>query len=211
MAGLKLDFTIRCNAQVKRMFFDRDALTRVVEEGNGRALSRQGAIVRRKAKDLIRRRKSPSKPGSPPSSHTGILRRYIYFAYDPRTKSCVVGPIPVNQVTFDVNLSGSPGIVPYILEFGGQAGVVEQAFRNSEGKLIWVRRDLRRYGKNALLAAMKENLKRGHAIDTPGGNFVVPTRHHRFRTYTVEPRPFMGPALVQSKDDLAKTWKDAVR
>ena len=76
----------------KAFFFDRAAVERAVDNGTRRALSKFGAFVRQRARTSIRKRKATSKPGSPPSSHEGSLRRLILFAYDPGRKSVVIGP-----------------------------------------------------------------------------------------------------------------------
>lgn len=52
-----------------------------------------------------------SKPGEPPRSIQGFLRTHIYFVYEPKTRSVVVGP---------ARLQGTSGEVPQALEQGGQ-------------------------------------------------------------------------------------------
>lgn len=41
------------------------------------------------------RRSSP--PGKPPFSQTGLLKQFIFFSFDPKTKSTVVGPAKLNS------------------------------------------------------------------------------------------------------------------
>ena len=101
---------------VKRSFFDRKAVRSAVDRAARRVLSRFGAFVRRTAKSSIRKRKRTSAPGEPPSSHTGLLRKFIFFGYDPRRKSVVIGPARLNQKTGDA---------PHALEYGGTSTVVE--------------------------------------------------------------------------------------
>jgi hypothetical protein len=96
-------------AQVKRSFFDRPEVERAVKAGERRALSKFGAFVRRRARSSIRQRKKISEPGKPPSSHSGELRKLIFFAYDASTGSVVIGPLPLNRFTG----------VPRLLEEGG--------------------------------------------------------------------------------------------
>jgi hypothetical protein len=98
---------------IKSAFFDSARVKKELDSGTRKALSRIGAFVRRRAKSSIRKRKAISEPGRPPSSHAGHLRNLIYFAYDPKAKSVVVGPVP---------FKGKPattGLVPGILERGG--------------------------------------------------------------------------------------------
>ena len=77
---------------MKYVFFDERAVRNALDSGTRRALSKFGAFVRRRAKSSIRKRRRISRPGEPPSSHTGKLRKSIYFGYDPKNKSVVVGP-----------------------------------------------------------------------------------------------------------------------
>lgn len=115
----------RSLASFKSLFFDRRAVESAAERGTLRALARFGAIVRRKAQTSMRYRKGASLPGQPPSAHKSkrlaalkklgrtsnngaLLRELLFFAYDPRSKSVVVGPVGFNR---------SP--VPNLHEFGG--------------------------------------------------------------------------------------------
>ncbi|RPI59140.1 MAG: hypothetical protein EHM48_09340 [Planctomycetaceae bacterium] len=144
-------------------------------------LSRQGAFVRRAAKSLIRKRKKASEPGSPPSSHTGLLREFIYFAYEPFTQSVIIGPVKTNQVFFDGDGEPVTGTVPEVLEYGGSIRVRE-VFQYGK----WRRADLRSRRKLAGLPS-------------------------RLRKVTIAARPYMAPALVSAKEDLAKVWQNSVR
>jgi hypothetical protein len=92
----------------KQFFFDRAAVEQAVDRGTRRALSKFGAFVRQRARTSIRKRKGISKPGSPPSSHEGSLRKLILFAYDPAQKSVVIGPTLYKR-----------GEAPALLEYGG--------------------------------------------------------------------------------------------
>lgn len=77
---------------MKYVFFDERAVRAALDAGTRKALSKFGAYVRRRAKSSIRKRRRISRPGEPPSSHTGKLRKSIYFGYDAQNKSVVVGP-----------------------------------------------------------------------------------------------------------------------
>lgn len=112
MAGAST-FNLTFNA-AKGNFFDRDKVQKAVDAGTKRVLSKFGAFVRQRARTSIRKRKKPSAPGSPPSSHVGLLRKGILFSYNPDTKSVVIGPALLN------GSNGSP-TVPELLEYGGGA------------------------------------------------------------------------------------------
>ena len=110
----------------KQMFFDRKAVTSAVDRGTRRVLSKFGAYVRTTARHSIRKRKAVSEPGSPPSSHVGLLRKLIYFGYDGSRKSVVIGPTPLHGTAE----------APPLLEYGGKArrrarkgGVVAATYR----------------------------------------------------------------------------------
>jgi len=95
---------------VARMSLDLDAVRKLVDRQGLRALSVLGAVARREAQRLIRRRLRPSRPGEPPSSPTGRLKRTIAYAVDRATRSVVIGPIYIQR-----------GDVPRTLEQGGMS------------------------------------------------------------------------------------------
>jgi hypothetical protein len=97
--------------KVRQFFFDRQAVLSKVDAATRRVLSKFGAFVRRAAKSSIRSRKKPSAPGTPPSSHTGLLKRLIFFGYDPGRRSVVIGPAPLRSTVE----------APPLLEYGGRA------------------------------------------------------------------------------------------
>jgi len=93
------------------LFFDRQAVISKVDAATRRVLSRFGAFVRQRAKSSIRKRRKPAPPGFPPSSHTGLLKKFIFFGYDTGRKSVVIGP---------AKLGGKGrGQAPSLLEYGG--------------------------------------------------------------------------------------------
>jgi hypothetical protein len=112
MIGMKIN-------QAKGLFFDRAAVTNSVDRAERNVLSRFGAFVRRGARSSIRRRKSISQPGSPPSSHTDLLKQNIFFLYEPQRSIVVIGPIQLN--------SGMDA--PALLEHGGTALRLRKAKR----------------------------------------------------------------------------------
>jgi len=102
--------------EIKHLFFDTKKVRRSVDRATRRVLSKFGAFVRRGAKSSIRKRKRASAPGEPPSSHTGLLRRFIFFGYDRSARSVVIGPGRLNQKIGDA---------PHALEHGGTSTVIE--------------------------------------------------------------------------------------
>lgn len=110
----------------KAGFFDRQAVLRALDRGARKVLSRFGAFVRQRARTSIRKRRGTSPPGQPPYSHTHLLRRHIYFTFDPARRSVVVGP---------VRLPRSDGRALRALEFGGYS----TGLRWRRGRLVSVR------------------------------------------------------------------------
>src|SRR5262245_52774098 len=104
---------MRLGFEVKRLFFDRKAVMNALDRGARRALSRAGAFIRTAARSSIRSRRTSSKPGAPPHSHTGLLKRFLFFSYDSAQRSVVVGPAKLNRG------SGAPKV----LEHGGRATI----------------------------------------------------------------------------------------
>lgn len=101
--------------RTKYAFFDSPEVVARVDKNKRRVFSKFGAFVRRKAKSSIRYKKGISSPGDPPFAHrssgfnkrkmnrkTGQseqqpaspIRELIYFAWDERRKSVVIGPTP---------------------------------------------------------------------------------------------------------------------
>jgi hypothetical protein len=92
------------------MFFDRKAVANGIDKATRKVLSRFGAFVRTGARSSIRTRKAVSRPGSPPSSHTGLLKRGILFGYDAASRSVVIGPMALRRASQ----------APALLEYGGR-------------------------------------------------------------------------------------------
>lgn len=96
-------------AQITELFFDRDRVVRSMDRATRKALSKFGAFVRTRARSSIRSRKGTSQPGKPPRSHTGLLKRFLFFSYEPSVANVVIGPAKLNTGTK----------APELLEHGG--------------------------------------------------------------------------------------------
>ncbi|MEM8739465.1 MAG: hypothetical protein AAGG38_13460 [Planctomycetota bacterium] len=79
-------------APAKRFFFDRPAVRRLIDRPTARFLVRYGGFVRTVARRSIRKRKAVSRPGTPPTDRTGKLKRGIFFSFDAKRRSVVIGP-----------------------------------------------------------------------------------------------------------------------
>lgn len=122
-------------------FFDKDPIVDAMEATERKNLSRIGAFIRRTAKGLIRTDKSkskkPSRPGRPIKSRTGLYKDNIFFSYDKKEHSVVVGPRVLNGK----KVSGKT--VPELHEYGGTIQVrnyllpvKQDAGRDEKGRFL---------------------------------------------------------------------------
>ena len=105
MIGMRL-------SDAKRAFFDAPRVVAATTVAERAVLSRFGAYVRQRARSSIRQRAGTSSPGTPPFSHTGLLKRFLFFAFDTERRSVVIGPVRLNN---------KRGDAPPLLERGGSA------------------------------------------------------------------------------------------
>ena len=112
--------------EITKLFFDTKAVRGKVDAGTRRVLSKFGAFVRRTARSSIRKRKKLSSPGAPPSSHIGLLKKFIFFGYEPVKRSVVIGPVRLSQK--------GRGEAPHLLEYGG-ATKVEHRGKSKRAKV----------------------------------------------------------------------------
>jgi hypothetical protein len=118
--------------RIKKMqsqFFTADAVVNRIDSTTQRALSMFGAFVRRTAKKSIRKSKKVSDPGKPPNAHTGLIGRFLYFAYDDKNRSVVIGPAGINSSYSE------PGSLQ-ALEYGGRFTLFEKAFKTRSGTVV---------------------------------------------------------------------------
>jgi hypothetical protein len=111
--GFKID-------DVKRMFFDREGVILAMSEATHKSLSRAGAFIMTTARGLIRKAKKSSLPGRPPHGHGAeLLKKNIFFGFDQRSQSMVVGP---------ARLNGRSAVdIPRTLEVGGPTTIAASA------------------------------------------------------------------------------------
>lgn len=130
-------------AAAKENFFDTEKVRQAVDQATLRNLSKIGAFVRTRSRSSIRKRKSASNPGSPPSSHTGLLKDLIFFGLERGSEpNVVIGPVLANRSMRGAKpQAGMTG--PQILEDGGDMEI------DHHGKLRTVRIEPRPYMKPA--------------------------------------------------------------
>ena len=103
--------------RVKALFFDSKTVVSAVDEATRKILNHIGGMLRLTARRSIKKapsHNSVSKPGKPPLSHTGLLRNYIWYSFDPQANSVVAGPVALNAKGKNV---------PHILEYSGDARI----------------------------------------------------------------------------------------
>lgn len=171
----------------QQFFFDRAKVIAALERATVKALSKIGAFVRRSARSSIRsagKKNRVSNPGEAPRSHTGLLKDHIFFVYDPESKAVVIGP---------EKLRGTDGSAPAVLEYGGNAKIVETEtpawWTINNGVRVW-----RRFGKRTRGKLNQQGMP------------------NRIRIVKIAPRPYMIPALEREKsnDKLAKQWENVL-
>lgn len=181
----RMTFSVTMN--MKQAFFDRQAVINAVDRVEHRAMSKGLAFIRTRARrDVLRKRKKVSSPGSPPSvrtSHPVANLRNIWFAYDKRRSSGVVGPLKLNQVNMTAR-GNRP--VPSILEFGGTVSIQEQQWKSSRSDR-WFRRDGRSRRNNSGM-------------------------RYRTRAAQYKPRPFMSVAMEKeiAAGNVLSAWANVV-
>jgi len=119
--------------QARTFFFDRKAVMAPMDRARRQVLSRAGALIRgiaRRSMKQVGPNTPPSAPGTPPRSRKGLLKKFLYYVYDPTTKGVIVGP---------ALLSGRRStIIPALHEHGGTARVTarEVRWRTEQGQRV---------------------------------------------------------------------------
>ena len=208
----------------KGYFLDRGIVRKQVGEIAVKGLSKAGAFIKTTAERALRYRSRSSSPGEPPTSWRAgairpdgtrtkrgpLLRKFMFYAFDPATQSVVVGPAA---------LPGKRQRTPSILERGGEA-------LNS-------RRRVRRVGGSgeveigAAAAARGKATTRKTVKDASGKQVQViyaylwsgdqAARANRLNAQlygpdeiSIAPRPYMGPSLTKARPRIASMFSGRV-
>jgi len=196
-----------------KTFFDRRAVVLAVGRANAMVLSKAGAFIRRTAKGSIRYSKNPSRPGQPPHAHrskkggkNSPLRELIFFGFDERTASLVVGPTPFR----------GRAVVPRVLELGGTATKHQNPLRRirrvGDGGEVRIggrssaTTKKNRFGKMVTYALIRTpaQAERANRLQEElyGPLMIGPT--------TIAARPYMGPAMKRELPKLPQMWARSV-
>jgi hypothetical protein len=202
---------LKDQVRMSRVFFDRQRVIDRIGRAAARTLAKAGAFIRRTAKGKIRYTQSPSKPGSPPHGHRGKhgaspLRELIYFAFDERTRSVVVGPTPF----------GGLSDVPRTLELGGRIAARKNPLRRvrrvGDGGEIRLDGRASKTTKRNRFGALVTYARLRTAAQAERANQL---QELLYGPLTIGPvsiaaRPYMGPSLEENLPKLPPLWANSV-
>ena len=99
-------------AHFKQDFRETAAALAKFKAAARQALYRQGGFIRTTAKNSMKSGSpnNPSRPGEPPHSITGLLKKFLFFSWDSMQQSVVIGPAAFK----------ADPTTPRLLEEGGQ-------------------------------------------------------------------------------------------
>ena len=223
--------------RLKQFFFDAKAVTSRVDSATRKVLSKFGAFVRRTAKNSIKKapfvsrkprgkertdlRRKSSRPGNPPFSQTGTLKKFIFFSYDATAKGVVIGPAAVKPRP----------TAPETLERGGKTVGKKARQLSAADFMSWGFGPMRvePVTTRTFLSTSSSSSYRRMSWSEKGTVVVtrVPIRtkrqaqraarlHNRYGLGgrpggRIEPRPYMGPPFEKGQSKLPAMWKDSVR
>lgn len=96
---------------VTKTFFRPELVTDPIMKAQQREISRFLYFVMRDARQSIRNRKNPSKPGKSPTNRTGLLKDNIFYGMDSYQRGAT-GPVRLDGPISKLR-------IPQVLEFGG--------------------------------------------------------------------------------------------
>lgn len=105
---------MRVGFRFKALFFNSAAVIKAVDKGTRAVLGHFGGFVRKVARRSMRKGKGASPPGKPPKVHTGLIKNFLFYGFDPAKRSVVVGPALVRMGSRRDTLT-----VPELQEEGG--------------------------------------------------------------------------------------------
>lgn len=189
-------FTVEFDLKAaKEGFFDRKVVLDKLDKASHRALAKFGAFVMTRAKSSLRYSKKSSAPGQPPKVHRfASVRKFSKKLGRHKTRPSsplrdfiffAYDPERQSVVIGPVALPGAVG--PRALEtieYGGS--------EPANDRVITVTNAVGRDAKGRFLSGGK------------GRVTLTGTLHYKAR-------PFMGPALVAERANLAPLWQDSIR
>lgn len=123
-------------------FFDNEKVQKAADRMKIRGLARASGFVRTTARRSIRRRKKNSFPGEPPHAHSGEIK-LIFFGYDERTGTSVIGPLDFKRRH-----------IPEVLEHGGTSTGYRRNAKTGQVERVEYQVEARPFMNPALLKAV---------------------------------------------------------
>lgn len=185
--------------------FDRLTVEDATIKGQKEAFRRAGAVVRLTARRSIRTVKKPSTPGNPPHARGRRFKNSITYQSD--AGGVVVGPVRFQN--FDST--------PAILEYGGQrtaslGAIVGRKLRadkvlNRQNQLP--PRKSKRTGKDwrSKIHNRDAMIRRLRAAGKIGENVLTSDESREKKTFRIDPRPYMGPALEVNRAKITSFFR----
>ena len=179
--------------------FDKRKLKKKVETATFTSISEAGGAIRKTASRSIRKRKNPSKPGSPPNTQTGMLRRVIRYEVTNNKTEVIIGP--VNEIA---------GRLWNLHEFGGVATkrrkLKPHRFRVGEHGPIRIKQhgNKTKFARIELRTAAQANRATRLVAEENERRSDNKPRHY-------PKRPFMKPALDANRSRLPMFWANSVK
>jgi len=168
-----------------RTQFDKQKLKKKAETATFTSLSEAGGAVRKTAKRSIRKRKKASKPGSPPHTQTGMLKRVIRFSSKDSCSAC--------SAKTKASKRYSSLIKPHRFKVG-EHGPIRAKQHGSKTKFARIELRTAAQANRATRLIAEENERRSD--NKP--------RHY-------PKRPFMKPALEANRSRLPTFWANSVK
>ena len=182
-----------------RTVFDSQLVQRKVQAASFRSLGHASGAIRLTARRSIRRSKKPSKPGQPPHTPTGALKRVIRYAVDQQKTEAAIGPINEYAKT-----------IWNLHEFGGVTRKrlrLLKAHHFRVGDFGPIKKKAGKGFTRVRLLTEAQARRATRLIDEENRMRVADARI--LRRYPK--RPFMRPALDTNRNRLPKFWEDSVR
>ena len=181
-----------------RVKLDTRRLKKKVNKASFKSLGHAGAAIKLTARRSIRRRKRPSKPGSPPHTPTGALKRVLRHDVNESKQQAVIGPVNEYART-----------IWHLHEFGGtlrpRARLLKQT-RFRVGQFGPVRRSGKKFTRARLLT--EAQARRATQLVQEENDS---RRQNARGTRRYPARPFMRPALLVNRPRLPRFWENSVR
>ena len=179
--------------------FDKQKLKKKAEAATFTSLRHAGGAIGKTARFSIRRRKKSSKPGSPPHTQTGMLKRVIRYEVTNNKTNVIIGP--VNEVAGRLwNLHEFGGVATKRRKLNphrfrvGEHGPIRATQHGTKTKFARIELRTAAQANRATRLIAEENERRSD---------------NRPRHYPK--RPFMKPALEANRSRLPRFWANSIK